>query len=294
MTIAISNPSRRAAFTLIELLIVIGVIVLLASITLAVGPRLLDSRRESASEQVITALDGMLETYITERQGNIPPDINNDFVELWADVLTPTSASEPSITDIERTRSRYGNADMFPPPDEDDRPMQPYFEDPASNKKFPLRPSSAMFLYQARGIGDIDTAIGQMPASRLAQVFGEDSEGNPFDLTAVLDAWGNASRPYERHILYVHPANQRAQQLYGYCQNNRPYFLSAGADGVYGSIQDLSFNRRRQIDNRIAPFDSNARVVELFRDALDDNITSYEVRPAFIAEDADLQKNPEQ
>jgi hypothetical protein len=80
--------------------------------------------------------------------------------------------------------------------------------------------------------------------------------------------------------------------LYGYCQNNRPYFLSAGADGVYGTIQDLSVARRKQITNNIAPFDSDDRVVEFFRKSLEDNITSYEVRPALIADDAALQKNP--
>jgi prepilin-type N-terminal cleavage/methylation domain-containing protein len=290
VTSATLNTSRRTAFTLIELLIVIGVIVLLAAITLAVGPRLLDSRRESVTEQIITALDGMLETYITERQGNIPPDINNTYVELWEDVRTPVSTTELWTSDVERARSRYGNMDMFPPPDADDRPWD--IVHTVGSERFPLRPSSSMFLYQARGITDIDTALGQMPASRLTQVFGEDSEGNPFDLTAVLDAWGNADRPYERHILYVHPANQRAQQLYGYCQNNRPYFLSAGADGVYGTIQDLSVARRKQITNNIAPFDSDDRVVEFFRKSLEDNITSYEVRPALIADDAALQKNP--
>jgi hypothetical protein len=267
------------------------VIVLLASITLAVGPRLLDSRKESATEQIITGLDGMLETYIQERQGNIPPDISEAYISLWEEI--PPPVSQPENSDLERTRASYGDADNYPPSNENDRPWTPYFTD-ASGDRYSLRPSSSMFMYQARGISEIDTATGQMPPSRLAQVFGEDVDGNPFDLTAVMDAWGNASRPYERHILYVHPANQRAQQLYGYCQNNRPYFLSAGADGVYGSIQDLPYTRREQINSSVAPFNSDERVVEFFRESLEDNITSYEVRPAFIADDANLQKNPEQ
>ncbi len=287
MNSTIFTTSRRAAFSLIELLIVIGVIVLLAAITLAVGPRLLDSRREAATEQIITGLDGMLETYIQERQGNIPPDISETYLSLWEEIM-----EGPKNSDLERTRAQYGDADNDPPAGEDDRPWDPYFEDTASGDRFPLRPSNSIYMYQARGIGEIDTALGQMPASRLAQVFGEDVDGNPFDLTAVLDAWGDASRPYERHILYVHPANQRAQQLYGYCQNNRPYFLSAGADGVYGSIQDLPYARRLQITGRFAPFTSNERVVEFFRESLDDNITSYEVRPAFIPDDASIQLDP--
>ncbi len=289
MTRMNTDTIRRAAFTLIELLIVIGVIVLLAAITLAVGPRLFDSRKEAVTEQIVTTLDGMLETYIQERQGNIPPDISDAYISLWEEIPAPTS--DPENSDLERTRSNYGDADQHPPSGEDDRPWTPYFQD-AADKKFPLRPSSSMFLYQARGLSEIDNALGQMPPSRLAQVFGEDADGNPFDLTAVLDAWGDAARPYERHVLYVHPANQRAQQLYGYCQNNRPYFLSAGADGIYGSIQDLPYPRRRGIQDDEAPYNDNARVVQIFRDALDDNITSYEVRPAFITETADLQKNP--
>ncbi len=285
MIIPTPRTSRRAAFTLIELLIVIGVIVLLAAITLAVGPRLLDSRKEAVTEQVITGLDGMLETYIQERQGNIPPDINNEFIELWEGV-----ADGPTDSDLERTRAFYGDSNNLTGNDAD---IVPVYEDSSANK-FSIRPSSSMFLYQARGLSEIDNALGQMPPSRLAQVFGQDMDGNPFDLTAVLDAWGNAARPYERHILYVHPANQRAQQLYGYCQNNRPYFLSAGADGVYGTIQDLPFQLRQGIEAGNKPFDDSDRVVQFFRDALDDNITSYEVRPAFISDNADLQKNPEE
>lgn len=277
--------ARRSAFTLIELLVVIGIIVLLTAITIAVGPSVLDARKSSTSEQIITGLDGILETYIQERGGAVPPDPSAAFLELWQAI--PPALGNPNESDLERMRAFYGDQSNFENVDTDIVPVT------NTEEEF-IRPSSMMFLFQAKGVSGVDAAIGNIPSSRLVQVFAEDADNNPVSLTGVLDAWGNATRPYERHILYVHPSNERAQQLYGYCQNGRPYFLSAGADGVYGSIHDLTSSLRQQARLSEGPFQSDEDKKRFFEKARADNVTSYEVRPSPIAPGADLQLNPEQ
>lgn len=279
--------ARRSAFTLIELLVVIGIIVLLTAITLAVGPSVLDARKSSTSEQIITGLDGVLETYIQERGGAVPLDPGPAFFRLWDDNI-PQALGNPNESDLERTRAFYGNESNLENFDTDIVPVT------ANSEREFIRPSSMMFLYQAKGVSGVDDSIGSIPSSRLVQIFAEDADNNPVSLTGVLDAWGNAARPYERHILYVHPSNERAQQLYGYCQNGRPYFLSAGADGVYGSVHDLSSSLREQARRGEGPFRSDDDKKRFFEKARADNVTSYEVRPSPIAPGADLQLNPEQ
>lgn len=280
-----TSEARRGAFTLIELLVVIGIIVLLTTITITVGPRVLDARKSSSSEQILTGLDGILETYIQERGGAVPPDPGPAFLILWEDRI-PQALGNPNESDLERIRAFYGDTNNFKNIDTDIVPI-------TASDEF-IRPSSMMFLYQAKGVSGVDQAIGNIPSSRLIQIFTEDAEDNPVALTGVVDAWGSSSRPYERHILYVHPSNERAQQLYGYCQNGRPYFLSAGADGVYGSVHDLSSSLREQARLSAGPFQSDEAKKRFFENARADNVTSYEVRPSPIAPGADLQLNPEQ
>lgn len=283
-TTRLTVAARRNAFTLIELLVVIGIVVLLTTITVAVGPSVLDARKSSTSEQIITGLDGILETYIQERGGSLPPNPGPAFFDLWQSI--PPALGNPNEADLERMRAFYGNQSNFNGADTDIVPV-------TVNDEF-IRPSSMMFLYQSRGVRGVDAAIGNIPSSRLVQVFAEDDNDNPVSITGVLDAWGDGRRPYERHILYVHPSNERAQQLYGYCQNGRPYFLSAGADGVYGSIHDLSFPLREQARRGQGRFSTDEDKKRFFERARADNITSYEVRPSPIAPGADLQLNPEQ
>ena len=281
----ILRTNARRGFSLIELLVVIGIILVLTTISVVVGNRVIDSRKAATTQQIITGLDGVLETYIQERSGSVPAYNPAALLDLWASIPD----SEPTSI-VERIRHRYGDkqVDGVPTFENDITPVTDT-PNPATGEVDFIRPSSAMFAAQVRGVAGVNEAFGRFPSSRLVPFPGDTG------MVAVLDAWSDSVTPDRGHILYVHPSNQRAQQLYGYCQNGRPYFLSAGGDGIYGSIHDIESRADRdRVRNRRRPFQTSEEIVAFFQKARADNVTSYEVRPSPIGPDADLQINPEQ
>ncbi len=67
----LSRPARRA-FTLVEMMVVIGVIVILVTITLGVANAVVEGGRKRATEGVLRAMDQTMDIYIDKR-GEIPP-----------------------------------------------------------------------------------------------------------------------------------------------------------------------------------------------------------------------------
>lgn len=65
------GPTQRA-FTLVEMMVVIGIIVILVSITLGVASAVVEGGRKRATEGVLRALDQTMDIYI-DKKGEIPP-----------------------------------------------------------------------------------------------------------------------------------------------------------------------------------------------------------------------------
>jgi prepilin-type N-terminal cleavage/methylation domain-containing protein len=78
----------HAAFTLIELLIVITIIALLVGISVVVGTKVIGTGKQRATEQVLRALDASLTAYIAEK-GDNPP----------AFVADPRATATPALKD---------------------------------------------------------------------------------------------------------------------------------------------------------------------------------------------------
>ena len=73
----------------------------------------------------------------------------------------------------------------------------------------------------------------------------------------------------------MHPDNEVAQALYGRCLNERPYFVSAGPDGLFGTTDEIKGICRSAGNSGASPEEVEKAIA-----ALDDNIYSYEVGSA--------------
>ncbi len=70
-----TRPTRSPrAFTLVEMMVVIGIIVILVTIVLGVGNAVVEGGRKRATEGVLRALDQTMDMYI-DRRGIIPPAV---------------------------------------------------------------------------------------------------------------------------------------------------------------------------------------------------------------------------
>jgi len=221
--------ARRSGFTLIELLVVIAIITLLLSLVVGGGIALLRNQKTSVTQNVLYSLDRALDEYITVSSGggslSPPPYDPEDYADVPGEALTG---------DGRFGENRFSNAFAFP-------------EYPAGARKHPRFPDAAVFLRQASGYGAVDDILAAIPDRFLFITRrGSRDEALSEDLTpSVIDSWSdeewNAPWPLleQQVIYYVHPSNTAAQALYGRCDANRPYFMSAGPDKKYGNAFEV-------------------------------------------------------
>ncbi len=265
--------ARPRAFTLIEILVVVGIIALLAAIVLGIGPRVIGGQQRAATQGVLRALDGMLDEFVQTQGGALPAFNTGDYAGAPGEDLA--ALNDEMLKNIDPDAhagySEYG-------PDDD---------------AYPRFPDASVFILAARGCCEVaDTILAQMPQSYVrATVMPDDQQTigrDEADATpSVLDAWG-AKKDWEapfvyfeaKPVLFVHPKNLLAQALYGKCLNNRAYFVSAGADRVYGTTSEFSPDGRRDATK-------TTKAIE----GLKDNVYSYPPGPAEIDPNSDFNRN---
>lgn len=214
-----AQRTRLRAFTIVELLVVIGIIAILVTIVFGVAAGVRNSANRQLTETALAGLESMLEEYIgdTGRIPAIPKRFlhyrQNDFEDFYRFPREPlTGPDEERIFGV------------------------------------------AAFLRQARGIGSVDTILGGLP-ERLVVRRGAieayigpagvaDFEGTGFEqederrAPTILDGWGH-------EIYYLHPAVRpnptlnlsadfRIGKRFGVSQSGRPFFMSVGPDGRAG------------------------------------------------------------
>lgn len=248
-------PRTHNAFSLVELLVVIGIIIILATITIGLGPRLVESRREAAAEQLLSTLDRAVEEFtVSARRSTTRGD--EAHIAFWERI--PESSAE-----VEALRRRFG-----------DHPQARV--NAQGGDRYLRRPDAAIFIRQARGVGAVDDIIAGLPERYVSILYGRAASsgpGGPDDLGGALGDPPSAISildPWKNPILFVHPDNPVAQRLFGRCVGNRPYFVSAGSDGVYGLAADLPPAQLARATDSRGP---GLRAV--LEGALTDNITSY-------------------
>jgi len=245
----------RFAFSILEMLIVISVMVILIALIAGAGVQVMEAQRERNTKNILTTLDRALEEYYAV-QGVIPdfsidPDDSARLERLYLDVpgMNPGGAFEQFVT--------FGMVD------------------------YPVRPDASVFLHQAEGFDTVREILEAIPPKFLLLTL----EGGSYPSDAVeaakeepslIDAWGRVVwndvpvQGVQQFIYYVHPKNRVAQDLYGKCINGRPYFFSAGKDKFYGHPSEIDLIKGTYTDVDLA--DDAA----LLRRARKDNIYSYE------------------
>jgi len=248
------RPSRRA-FTLLELLVVITILLVLIGLFIGAGVAITGNQKKSQTRGVLEALNRALDEYMIANANNIPPFVREAYA------CVPGGDGPYG--------SRVDGSHIVPD--------STYMMDTDS---MPQRPDASVFIRQARGIGAVDSILSQLPSQFLiVTAIPEDlvSAGANCPIgnltnsaPSVVDAWAvddwqglqgdsggvNADTAWpileQSLIYYVHPNNRRdrsaassleeyadAQELYGSCVNGRPYFFSAGPDGFYGHPREI-------------------------------------------------------
>jgi prepilin-type N-terminal cleavage/methylation domain-containing protein len=166
------NTGFRAApraFTLVELLVVIGIIGLLVGITFAVGRTVVNSSKRQATEDTLRILDTALQAYM-DKQDALPP------AYMWQmdAVKDPAAVPAPLNTNYFVCVDGVGGAGGA------------------------LRPvnSVGMFMVMASQVPEAKAILDKLP-SRFVRTFDIDGAGgaNPQpEMPTVFDAWGSPIR----------------------------------------------------------------------------------------------------
>lgn len=156
------RPSVARGFTLVELLVVIGIIGLLVGITFAVGRTVVNTSKRQATEDTLRILDAAMQTYIDTKDA-LPP------AYMW---------------------HRQANVDAATPPAD-------YFVciDGVAGTGGTLRPvnSIGMFMVMAGEVPEVKEILDKLP-SRFVRVYDGDGAGIEPAMPTVFDAWGNPIR----------------------------------------------------------------------------------------------------
>jgi prepilin-type N-terminal cleavage/methylation domain-containing protein len=165
------------AFTLVELLVVIGIIGALIGIVLVVGQRVVGGSKEKTTREVILALDSVLTEFNAQNSGSIPPAYAQD----------PRPAARNKFWPVADAYRDGQSPDGL-----------------ASTATFRPINSVGLFLLQCQDVPACQKLISGIP-SKFTRQYTPDGDDANADLTkqpkllTVNDAWGNPIR-------YVHPA----------------------------------------------------------------------------------------
>lgn len=235
--------STRNAFTLLELIVVIGIISLLVAAVIFVSPGIIRSQKAAQTENLLTTLDRALDEFQLARGAF--PFYDEDTIDRYESVFN--KAFEGDVSDPE---SRAGRA------------AGPILTYPSGARRQAALPDAWIFYDQAQGFGAVDDILRNLPDSATrSRIIDNPSASEPPNLVRFVDAWDNK-------IIFVHPDNDAAQDLFGACQGGRPYFMSPGPDERFGFFEEITGN------TNLPGGDADRVVISETRDAIENNIYS--------------------
>lgn len=196
------------AFSLLEVMIVVALVALLATITVLVGTGVMERGKADQCRQILSVLDSSLTEYEAEK--GAMPLYTGDKIHR----------EDPKIN--------YNPPSGFTEGGDE-------------------RPEVAVYLAQAIGLPGVNNQLSTIDPGLLAprsEIYEDLAGSEEFagelrplpqglvdDRPSLRDPWG-------MEILYVHPSNEDAVKAYGRPLNRRPYFMSAGPDFHYDTVED--------------------------------------------------------
>jgi len=219
-------PGARAAFTLVEILVVIAIIAVLVAITTLVGSAVVDTGKKRATQGVLQTLDSALAAYIDSKGDNPPALVPIPYASLptalQGDYSIDESAYYPAI-DGRGRESTSGDLKEVN--------------------------SVALFIESSKVVPSTQEIINSINPKYL-RVYTADEEIQPQLLTA-FDAWGNPIR-------YVHPkfdgiieGERRSLGDAGRPVNiinpNKPFFVAGALPMNPGRSVRMNFVRRNRL-----------------------------------------------
>lgn len=121
-----------------------------------------------------------------------------------------------------------------------------------------IRKEVAVFIGQAKGYSTIDKMLGAIDSQFLVKrnaIYADLIDHAYAGTISVDDDRPSVRDPWGMEILYIHPHrdNEDAFELLGRPVNDRPYFVSAGPDLLYHTIEDNIYSYeavdRSNVDN---------------------------------------------
>lgn len=230
----IRRPARPA-FTLVELLVVIGIIVVLVALTIGVGATVANSGRQRATEGALQALDQVLDTYL-QSQGSVPA-----FVQI----------GQAGVPDNGLVGS---NLDGF----------YPLFDGFSEDDEQAVN-TVGLFLIEARRSVPATEDIVASLDTKFVRLFqpGPSADAIQPEALTVFDAWGNPFRMvhprFDGEILDADRAVGDAGRAIDLGSSNSPFLQ--GAETFFKSNGQLGLERLRRNALRDADYQQNPELV---------------------------------
>jgi prepilin-type N-terminal cleavage/methylation domain-containing protein len=248
------------AFTLIEVLVVIVIIGLLASLALVVGGKVTAGGQERLTSDTIRALDATVGGYLADRTGKFPSYFEDTqanpkkfpIIDGWGGSATATTgrSADPTIALFVQIASDVSSVDST------------------------IKGIDPKLIKRGDITRTFDNAAARNDQGNISGVFINDAWGRPLRFVVpafhgghgrFINASGNvdSARPtlpvrLEGTTTAQYSRSYRAAQNIpgdadeGLCPGNHPYFYSAGEDGDPGTRSDNVYTLRPAFPNETA------------------------------------------
>jgi prepilin-type N-terminal cleavage/methylation domain-containing protein len=259
------NPRRRNGFTVIEILVVVGIIAILASIAIVGIGKIIESQRQTQTRTVLSSVQSMLAEFDREtalrRQPPHQWDFSNGAPSAPTDFWRDASPATVGMTGLQST------GDLSPEND-DVMVVSPL----PSRQHLPEVKNTQLAMYMFNQVSTVKKILSAMPDGSLTTIVDDPATNTPpYDEHAVgvpKDAWGNL-------MIFVPASGLRGVYL---ADSNTEYVVTSAKTYLASALPDGTiapgarpFFASPGPDGRLGGFDATTG-----KTYGDDNLYSFE------------------